>query len=98
MEGLQQYVDISGRNISRHRYFTSMSIAMYFLEKKIPFVGTLKASRNGIPKDISDIKDRKDLSTLYAEEDDKKLLLVSYVLKIPSGKRNLKDVVAKVDK
>ena len=58
-----------------------MSIATYFLEKKIPFVGTMKASRNGIPKGISDMKDRKDLSTLFAGENDKKLLLVSYVLK-----------------
>ena len=43
----------------------------------------------GIPKDISDMKDREDLPTLYAVEDEKKLLLVSSVVKTSRGKRNV---------
>ena len=72
VEGLQNYVDISGRNISMDRYFTSMPIASYLLDKNITLVGTMKANRIGIPRDISDMKDRGDLSTLYAVEEKEK--------------------------
>ena len=65
-----------------------MPIASYLLDKNITLVGIMKANRIGIPRDISDMKDR-DLSTLYAVEEKEKLLLASYVVKKSSGKRNV---------
>ena len=50
VDGLLHYVDIGGRNISMDRYFTSMTIAAYLLEKPITLVGTLRTDRIGIPK------------------------------------------------
>ena len=82
-------MDISGRNISMDRYFTSVSIAKYLLANKITLVGTMRSGRVGIPNEMKEIKQREDLSTMYAFTEDNKLLLVSYVVKKKSGKRNV---------
>ena len=42
VKGLQRSVDIRGRNISMYRYFTSMEVSRWFLEKGLTVVGTLK--------------------------------------------------------
>ena len=89
VESLKKQVDISGRNISMDRYFTSVSIAKYLLANKITLVGTMRSGRVGIPNEMKEIKQREDLFTMYAFTEDNKLLLVSYVVKKKSGKRNV---------
>ena len=89
VESLKKQVDISGRNISMDRYFTSVSIAKYLLANKITLVGTMRSGRVGIPNEMKEIKQREDLSTMYAFTEGNKLLLVSYVVKKKSGKRNV---------
>ena len=89
VENLRQHVDISGRNISMDRYFTSIPVAKYLLDKKITLVGTMRANRIGIPAEVKEMKNREDLSTMYVFAESHKLLLVSYVVQKRSGKRNV---------
>ena len=89
VDGLQEHVDLSGRNISMDRYFTSMTIAAYLLERNITLVGTLRTDRVGIPKEIKDVKDRDHPSTKYCYDKEGKALLISYVVKKKSGVRNV---------
>ena len=66
VEGLEQHVNLQGRNISMDRYFTSMTISEYLLDKGMRVVGTMRSDRAGIPKEMKETKSRKSPSTLYA--------------------------------
>ena len=70
------------------RYSTSVTIAQSALEKKITIVGTMRLDRKGIPKEIKSLENREERSILYVFDSDENILLVSYIDKKKSGKRN----------
>ena len=70
------------------RYFTSMTISEYLLDKGMTVVGTMPSDRAGIPKEMKETKSPKSPSTLYVYNTDIKSVLVSYVIKIKSGVKN----------
>ena len=67
------------------RYFTSVTIAHYLKEKKMMLVGTMRANRKGIPKELVEMQNRDDkaIKFVYANEDD--MMLTSYLVKKKSG-------------
>ena len=71
------------------RYFTSVTIAHYLKAKNMTLVGTMRANRAGIPKELVEMqnRDNKDTKFVYAKEDD--MMLTSYVVKKKSGNRNI---------
>ena len=88
VEGVSQYNDIRGRNISMDRYFTSVTLAEWASSKDITIVGTMRLDRIGIPKTIKDMVHREERSTyIYSTEKDH--MLVSYIDKKKSGKKNV---------
>ena len=89
VEGLEQHVNLQGRNISMDRYFTSMTISEYLLDKGMTVVGSMPSVRAGIPKEMKETKSRESPSTLYAYNTDIKSVLVSYVIKTKSGVKNV---------
>ena len=70
-------------------YFTSVTIAQWALENKITIVGTMRLDRKGMPKEIISLENREERSVLHVFGSDKKILLVSYIDKKKSGKRNV---------
>ena len=66
----------TGRNISLGRYFTSVTLAQWCLEKKISIVGTMRTDRKGIPKEMKELRDREEKSTKNCHSEDNKLLFV----------------------
>ena len=89
VEGLEQHVNLQGRNISMDRYFTSMTISEYLFDKGMTVVGTMRSDRAGIPKEMKETKSHESPSTLYAYNTDIKSVLVSYVIKAKSGVKNV---------
>ena len=89
VEGLEKHVNLQGRNISIDRYFTSMIISEYLLDKGMTVVGTMRSDRAGIPKEMKETKSQKSPSTLYAYNTDIKPLLVSCVIKTKSVVKNV---------
>ena len=89
VDKLSSHVDVTGRNVSMDRYFTSVTIAHYLKEKKMTLIGTMRANRKGIPKELVEMQnlDNKDIKFVYAKEDD--MMLTSYVVKKKSGSRNI---------
>ena len=73
-----------------HGYFTSVTIAQWALKKKIIIVvGTMRLDRKGISKEIKRLENREEGSVLRVFDSDEKILLVSYIDKKKSGKRNI---------
>ena len=60
---------LEGCNISMDRYFTSVTVARWAMEKKFTIVGTMKHGRKGIPKDIQGTDEPK-YSTRYIHGQD----------------------------
>ena len=89
IKGLERYVDIRGRYVSIDRFFTSMTIADWLLDREITTVGTLRTDRIGIPEKVKDTNGREDQSTKYFYCEDLKSLLVSYVVKKKKGWKNV---------
>ena len=46
--------------MSVDRYFTSVTIAHYLKKKKMMLVGTMRANRKGIPKELVEMQNRDD--------------------------------------
>ena len=86
---ISNYSSIQGCNISLDRYFTSVSLAEWALEKKFTIVGTMRHDRKGIPKELKFVNDREENSVLYVYHEDKNVVLVSYIDKKKSGKKNV---------
>ena len=80
---------LTGRNISLGRYFTSVTLAQWCLEKKISIVGTVRTDRKGIPKEMKELRDREEKSTKNCHSEDNKLLFVLYIDKKKTGKKNI---------
>ena len=86
---LQEMNDVKGRNISMDRYFTSVTLARWCLERKITIVGTMRMDRKGIPPEIKTFDNREEKSTMFVKANNEKLMLVSYIDKKKSGKKNI---------
>ena len=82
VDKLSSHVDITGRNVSMDRYFTCVAIAHYLKEKKMMLVGTMRADRKGIPKELVEIQNRddKDIKFVYPNEDNMMLTYHLHVL------------------
>ena len=86
---LSSHVDITERNVSVDRCFTSVTIAHYLKEEKMSLVATMRTNRKGIPKELVEMQnwDDKDIKFVYVNEDD--MILPSHAVKKKSGKRNI---------
>ena len=71
--------NMSGCNISMDRYFTSVPLAQWCLERNITIVGTMRLGRKGIAAEIKKIDKRDERSTFYVYGKDDDLVLVSHV-------------------
>ena len=89
VNGFCNYNSILGCNISMDRYFTSVTIARWALEKGFTIVGTMRLDRKGIPNGIKTMIDREEKSTFYVYAENEDIMLVSYVDKKKSGKKNI---------
>ena len=89
VNGVNHYNSIDGSKISMDRYFTLVTIAQWALKKNITIVGTMRLDRKGIPKEIKSLENREERSVFHVFDSDEKILLVSYIGKKRSGKRNI---------
>ena len=71
------------------RYFTSVCLAAWALENTFTIVGTMRHDRKEIPKEVKALNDREEMSVLHVYHEEKKILLVSYIGKKKSGKKNV---------
>ena len=71
------------------RYFTSVSLAAWELQKKFTIVVTMHHDRKGIPKEVKAIGNREEKSVLYVYHKEKNIMLASYIDKKKSGKKNV---------
>ena len=60
VDNLSSHANITGRNVSMDRYFTSVTIAHYLKEKKMTLVETMRANGKGILKELVEIQNRDD--------------------------------------
>ena len=82
-----RYNKLKGRNMSLDRYFISITLIQWCLEKK-SIVGTMRTDKKGIPKEMKELRDREENSTKYCHSEDNKFLLLSYLDKKKAGKCN----------
>ena len=71
------------------RYFTSVSLAAWALENKFTIAGTMRHDRKEILKEVKVLNDREEMSVLHVYHEEKKIMLVSYIDKKKSGKKNV---------
>ena len=81
MTGTDNYTKVLVKEVER--YFTSMTIVEWLLNRGITCVGTLHTERQGIPAEV------KDKSTMYFYNDELKSVLMSYVVKKTKGWKNV---------
>ena len=89
MEGFSEHSDILGCNVSMDRYFTSITLVRWATEKDFTIVGTMRLDRKGIPKEIKQMENREK-STFYVHAKHEEIMLVSYIDKKKSGKKNVR--------
>ena len=89
MNNFQICGTLQGRNISLDRYFTSVTLAEWCLERNITIVGTLKSDRKGIPKEVKGVADREEKSTAFCYSEDEKTMLLSYIDKKKKWRKNI---------
>ena len=89
VKGLERRVDIRGRNLSIDRFFTSVTIAEWLLDRGLTVVGTLRTDRKGIPEAVKKVDNREDKNTKFFFCEDISSLLVSYVVKKKKGWNNV---------
>ena len=82
--------NIKGHNLSTDRFYTSIEIANWLLEKNVTCVGTIKGNRRGIG-DLKSLVNRESPSTkVYWDKDNTILNVTSYVVNTKtSGNRNV---------
>ena len=71
------------------RYFTSVFLVEWALQKKFTIVGTMHHDRKGIPKEVKAIGNREEKSVLHVYHKEKNIMLASYSDKKKSGKKNV---------
>ena len=77
---LEKHTSLSGKNISYDRLYTSISLAKWLLERNITIVGTLQASRKGIPKEVKQVGSRYSYSYEVFWDESGKSVLNSYIV------------------
>ena len=83
------YCNLKGINIPMDHYFTSVSLATWALGKNITIVGTMKHDRKDIPNELKPVADREERPVIYVYNTKEKIMLVSYIDKKKSGKKNV---------
>ena len=86
-----EHTNLNGCNISMDRYFTSIPLSEWLLDRNITLVGTMKESRAGIPHDIRSTVGREEKSTtyMYNRDNSKEKMLISWIDKKNSGLKNI---------
>ena len=90
VNNFQIYGTLQGRNLFLDRYFTSVALAEWYLERNITIVGTLNSDRKVISKEMKGIADREEKSTAFCYSEDEKAMLLSY---IDNNKKENKNIV-----
>ena len=80
------------------RYFTSIHLAQWTAQKNITIVGTTRLDRKGIPPQIQKVDNRNKKSIFFVCGEDDDLMLVSYIDKKNSGKKNMVVLTSMHDK
>ena len=62
---LQQYTNLTGRNISFDRLYTSLPLMNYLLEKDITAIGALVSNRKSLPKEFVKTADRNEFGEFW---------------------------------
>ena len=68
---ISRHNSIQGCNISMDRYFTSVKLAEWALDRNFTVVGTMRRDRKGIPKELKVMKNRDERSILYVHHGEK---------------------------
>ena len=91
VSNLKKHVELSGRNISTDKYYTSLPCAEYLMRNNITTIGTMRSNRQGIPKEVKDTKAReKNSHEAYWDKRTGKVSLHSYAVNTKSkGERNI---------
>ena len=84
---VSRFNSIEGCNISMNRYFSSLSLAEWGINQKFTTIGTMQHDHKAIPKEIKSLKEKK--SNIYAHYSEKNIMMVSYIDKKKSGKKNI---------
>ena len=71
------------------RYFTSVTLAEWALDRNFTIVGTMRHDQKRIKKELKVMKNRDERSVLYVHHQEKNIMLVSYINKKKSGKKNI---------
>ena len=61
------------------RYFTSVTLAEWALDRNFTIVGTMRHDRKGIPKELKVMKNRDERSVLYVHHG-KKIAYLFFIL------------------
>ena len=91
VKSLTREANIKGHNLSTDRFYTSIEIANWLLEKNVTCVATIKGNRRGIG-DLKSLVNRESPSStkVYWNKDNTTLNVISYVVNTKSsGKRNV---------
>ena len=64
-------------------------MATWALEKNITIVGTMKHSGKSIPKELKPVADREERYVMHVYNTKEKIMLVSYIDKKKSSKKNV---------
>ena len=88
---LLEHTNLTGRNISVDRYFTSVPLSEWLLDRNVTLVGTMNESRVGIPHEIRAVVARESKSTIYMYNPDnaKEKMLISWIDKKKRGSKNI---------
>ena len=91
MKRLLEHTNLTGRNISMDRYFTSVPMSEWLLDRNVTLVGTMEESRVGIPHEIHAVGAREPKSTIYMYNSDnaKEKMLISWIDKRKRGSKNI---------
>ena len=55
---LERCTNLAGRNITYDRFYTSIALGKWLLERNITFVGTFQANQKGIPAELQTFNGR----------------------------------------
>ena len=91
VSGLQQTLDLTGRNITMDNLYTSHELFEYLLQQNMTGVGTLRINKRCIPSELKPTANREPNSyKVFWEKYQGKLTLHSYVVNTKSkGKKNI---------
>ena len=88
---LERCTNLAGRNVTYDRFYTSIALGKWLLEKNITSVGTIQANQKGIPSELQTFNGRNAGSyEIYWNVPGKQINLNSYTVNTKSsGKRNV---------